>query len=264
MKFFTTFALIAFANANTIPNTSDSSGGNGSGKVCLAWPNGNDPALQYWQTSNSGIIYTWSPSAPQNTFGYTFAPMLWGENQIGDFTVQVHQGSALYVMGFNEPEIEGQATMTPQHGADLWKQYIQPMAGGSKLVSPAVASTPQSKPWLTDFIKACDGCTIDIIAIHYYGTSADDLINYITDFHNTFQKPVWLTEFACQNFSGGPQCSPDDIKLFMDKVKSFAETTDWLQQYCWYGAVVNDNSNNSLMGSDGKPNALGLHYLGLD
>ncbi|KAL0569783.1 hypothetical protein V5O48_012175 [Marasmius crinis-equi] len=259
------------SNNNGGNNNGGSQGNNGGaqssgGKVCLAWAGGNDPALQNWQTSNSGIIYTWSPWAPQNTYGYTFAPMLWSEKQIDDFKAQVHQGVP-YVMGFNEPELEGQATMTPQHGAEVWKQYIQPMAaGGSKLVSPAVTSDPQGKPWLTDFFKACDGCTIDIIALHYYGTSADELINYLTDIHNTFQKPIWLTEYACQNFSGGAQCSPDEIKAFMDKVKHFAETTDWVQQYCWFGATHDMhevNPNNQLMNSDGKPNALGMDFLGL-
>ncbi|KAK1236666.1 hypothetical protein PQX77_000022 [Marasmius sp. AFHP31] len=262
-------------NSNTDGNSGGNQGGaqasggnaNDSGKVCLAWPNGNDPALANFQTSSSGVIYTWSPFKPENTYGYKFAPMLWGEKQINDFTAQVHAGNFEYVMGFNEPEMDGQSKLTPQRGAELWKQYIQPLASsGAKLVTPGVTSAPQSKPWMVDFFKACDGCTFDAVSVHYYGTSADDLITYITDFHNTFQKPIWLTEYACQNFSGGAQCSPDDIKNFMDKVKKFAEETEWVHQYCWFGAMhdmVDVNPNNQLMDPAGKPTPLGLDFLGL-
>ncbi|KAF9263579.1 glycoside hydrolase, partial [Marasmius fiardii PR-910] len=211
--------------------------------------------------------YTWSPFTPTDLHGYKPAPMLWGENQIDDFHANVKQGSADHILGFNEPEMDGQSNLTPQHAADLWKQHIQPYAGqGFKLVSPAVTSAPQSKPWLSDFFKACDDCTFDAVAVHYYDTSPEGLINYITDFHNTFNKPIWLTEYACQNFNNGPQCSPDDVTTFMKKVKTFAENTDWVQQYCWFGAMhdmVNVNTDNQLMNGDGTPNALGQTFLGL-
>ncbi|KAG6817324.1 hypothetical protein H0H87_010341 [Tephrocybe sp. NHM501043] len=37
---------------------------------------------------------------------------------------------------------------------------------------------------------------IDAVAVHYYGTSATSMTNYIADFHNSFGKPIWVTEFA--------------------------------------------------------------------
>ncbi|KAG7097150.1 hypothetical protein E1B28_004528 [Marasmius oreades] len=258
-------------NNNTTSGGGSSNGGGAqgpsTGKVCLAWPNGNDPALANFATPNSGFLYTWSPVMPSDLHGYKAAPMLWGPNQIDDFHTNVKQGSADHILGFNEPEMDGQSNLTPQAAADLWKSEIEPYASlGFKLVTPGVSSAPQSKPWLIDFVNACDTCTFDAVSVHFYGTSADDLIKYITDFHNTFQKPIWLTEYACQDFSGGPQCTPDEVSDFMDKVKAFAESTDWVHQYCWFGAMhdmVNVNPANQLMASDGNPTPLGKVFLGI-
>jgi len=39
---------------------------------------------------------------------------------------------------------------------------------------------------------------VDAIALHWYGTDPQAFISYVQDFHNTFNKNIWVTEFACQ------------------------------------------------------------------
>lgn len=253
-------------NSTPPPSGNNSGNGNtGSGKVCLAWPNGEDPALAKFATNNGGILYTWSPYLPTDLHGFHGVPMLWGPNQVDDFTKLVKPGYSNWVLGMNEPDQGGQSNMSPQDAAALWQQHIQPLASqGYKLVSPACTSDPRSKQWMKDFFTACSGCTFDAVAVHYYDTSADGLIAYLKDFHDTFGKPIWLTEFACQNFNGGAQCSYDEIQQFMSKAVNFMESTDWVQQYCWFGAMhdmVNVNYLNQLMSSDGSPTSLGWQYL---
>lgn len=256
-------------NANSSGGSSGSSSGSSGapfkGKVCLPWPNGDDASLVNFQTDHSGMIYTWSPEIPSNTYGYTGVPQLWGKNQVDEFQRLVKPGYASYVLGFNEPDMESQSHLSSQEAASLWKQYIQPLASqGYKLVSPATTSNPASKQWMKDFFAACDGCTFDAVAVHYYDTTADGLIAYLEDYHNTFGKPIWLTEFACQNFNAGAQCSMDQIKAFMGQFVSWAKDTDWLEQYCWFGAMhdmVNVNPFNQLMQVDGQVMDLGHQYL---
>lgn len=45
--------------------------------------------------------------------------------------------------------------------------------------------------------------------LHWYDVKAEDFQKYVLDFATTFGKPIWVTEYACQNFNGGAQCSSD-------------------------------------------------------
>lgn len=76
---------------------------------------------------------------------------------------------------------------------------------------------------------------VDAIALHWYGTDAKDFIAYVTDMHNTFNKPIWVTEFACQNFAGGAQCSWDQVFDFMRTVTSFMDGASFVQEYFAFG-----------------------------
>lgn len=64
--------------------------------------------------------------------------------------------------------------------------------------------------------------------VDYYGTNATAMINYIIDFHETFQKPIWVTEWACQDYTGQhPQCSLEEVKDYMNTTQTFMENADW-------------------------------------
>jgi hypothetical protein len=251
---------------------SGSSGGSGfghsgGGKVGVSWANGNDPSLSQYKSGKVGALYTWSPELPPlaKSLGFNAIPMLWGEDQIDDFARLVVQGYANTVLGFNEPNESGQSNMSPQRGAQLWQQYIQPLkAKGYQLISPATSSSPAGKIWMQDFFKACGGCSFDGIAIHYYDVTPQGFIEYITDFHNTFNLPVWATEYACQNFNGGPQCSQAQTNSFHQQISSFMDNTPWVAHYFPFG-VMHDmqgvNAFNQLMAPSGAPTALGYQYF---
>lgn len=119
---------------------------------------------------------------------------------------------------FNEPDLGGQANLSPAAAAAAWKQYIQPFAGRAKLVSPAVTNgaAPMGLAWLDSFLAACTGCTIDVIAIQCvhllnglrvgglglmkWGSIYDAAWNtayyqnYIGGVVSKYKKPVWVTE----------------------------------------------------------------------
>ncbi|KAF5367844.1 hypothetical protein D9615_010572 [Tricholomella constricta] len=107
-------------------------------------------------------VYTWSPYIPQKAKELGFEPitMLWGEKQTSEFKRLVVKGYAKTVFSFNKPNQQGQSDMSPQRGAQLWQQYIQPLkAQGYSLTSPACTNAPSGKKWLQDFFAACHGCT---------------------------------------------------------------------------------------------------------
>lgn len=120
---------------------------------------------------------------------------------------------------FNEPDFASQSNIDPTYAAQLWKQYIQPLkAQGVRLGGPAVTSAPSGRPWLTTFLAACTGCTIDFLPVHWYelcsyfsstqhhterisllryGTGVGNFYDYIWSFHGQFPNyPIWITEYA--------------------------------------------------------------------
>ncbi|KAJ7693296.1 hypothetical protein B0H17DRAFT_844386, partial [Mycena rosella] len=167
------------------------------------------------------------------------------------------------------PQQPGQSNLTAQEGADMWKTYIEPFhAQGLRLGSPAPSSAPSGKTWLQDFLTACDGgCTVDFIALHYYDVNATKFAEYLTDFHDTFQRPIWVTEWACQNFNNGPQCTAAETAEFLNQTQAFMDSQDWVERYAWYGIMTDlggVNPDDAMMDKDGKITDLGKQYIGAE
>ncbi|KIJ59194.1 glycoside hydrolase family 128 protein [Hydnomerulius pinastri MD-312] len=193
--------------------------------------------------------------------------MLWGWNQVDDFKRLVVQGYATHVLGMNEPNEPSQSNMSPQDGASLWKQYIDPLKYQEYyLISPACTNDQAGLDWMKNFVQACDGCTIDAVAFHFYGTDPASFIEHATILHNMYNKPIWVTEFADQNFSGiGGQASMDEIYAFQSAVVAFVENTPWIEAAFPFGVMYDlqgVNEGNALLAGDGLPTALGYNYFG--
>ncbi len=129
--------------------------------------------------------------------------MLWGSQQASqwdsDIEAIIEALNVKHALGFNEPNEPGQADLSPSTAAALWKQHMEPLkAHGILLGSPAPSSTPAGLNWLQEFLQACSGCNVDFIAMHHYGTIAQDFISDVENYHNTFGKPIWVTEWACE------------------------------------------------------------------
>jgi len=243
------------------------SSNSGNGKVGLAWSDGNSANIKNFKTDKVSKIYNWSPSMPGGLDGLDleYVPMCWGVKQLDQFKSQVKPGFAKHALGFNEPDLGDQSGIDPGYAATLWKQVLDPLKDqGYTLISPAVTSGSSGIPWLESFFGACKGCKVDILAVHWYGTDPQAMIDYLNQMHTTFNKPIWVTEFACQNFGGGAQCSADQVTNFMNTVTKFMDNTSWVQQYFAFGVqhdMAGVNVLNQLMNSNGQPTPLGWDYL---
>jgi len=149
----------------------------------------------------------------------------------------------------------------------MWTQYIQPLHGkGLRLGTPAPTSAPDGKTWIQEFMSLCANCTVDFVALHWYDVNATAFQEYIEDFHNTFHLPIWVTEWACQNFNNvDDQCSYEDIQQFLAQTQSFMDNVSYVERYAWFGAMENlqgVNPDDALMTSSGKINELGVQYIG--
>lgn len=162
--------------------------------------------------------------------------------------------------------------MSPQHAADLWKQYLEPLADkGVKLISPATSSAPAGKTWMKDFFAACDGCRVGCIKLASSHVSDSPIRSAPLPSTGTTLTPrrssptsttsttrsasrsgspsgparcvtlEWLhlsgivLTIASQNFNGGAQCSNDEVWNMMTTVTKYMESQDWVQQYFAFG-----------------------------
>jgi hypothetical protein len=74
----------------------------------------------------------------------------------------------------------------------------------------------------------------------WYGTNATNFIEYLIDFHNTFMRPIWVTEWACHNFVDlDKQCSQDGVFSFLNQTQEFMDDTEWIERYSWFGVMRN-------------------------
>jgi hypothetical protein len=269
LAFFISFIHVTSAYARALQNLSPRA--TNSSKAGLAWPNGNSDNIgQYLTTGKVSWYYTWSPDASAST-NIEFVPMLWGSSSAGDFSSTINNTistkNVTAVLGMNEPDNSGQSNLSPAQGAAVWKEYLEPLKSqGILLGSPAPTSAPEGKTWLQNFLTACNGsCTVDFIALHWYDINATAFVAYLEDFHNTFQRPIWVTEWACQNYNGGSQCSSDDVVLFLNATQSYMDSSDFVERYSYFGAMENlqgVNTDNALMSSSGQITALGKQYIG--
>ncbi|KAI0663045.1 glycosyl hydrolase catalytic core-domain-containing protein [Cubamyces menziesii] len=239
-------------------------------KICAAWGDGNDPSLANFKTPHVVGLYDWGVDKPTNAdkLGFQYWPMLWGGSQdkIDAFEAAIKPGLGTILLGFNEPNEQGQSNMDPQTAAALWKAHIEPKRSmGYKTCSPAMSSRPNGFDWMQQFMEACGNeCTVDYQCVHWYDIGFDTLKTYLEKYHDLLGLPIILTEFADQNFNGGGQASMDDIWSFMGQAIKFFDETDWILGACPFG-IMHDlqgvNTLNLLQKSDGTPTDLGYFVI---
>ncbi|KAJ3820337.1 hypothetical protein F5880DRAFT_976351 [Lentinula raphanica] len=264
-----TYLAIMASFFSAVPVNALSTGG---GKGCLAWPNGDQPYLKDYKTDKTSLIYTWRETAPSNAaaLGFTFAPQMWGlsGSHLKQFASTVTAGYAKYALFLNEPNEVGQSSTDPAVAADAWKRFMEPLkAQGYQVGSAATSSRPNGETWTHDFFTACNGgCNPDFMAVHWYGVSANEFKSYVEYWHNTYNRTIWVTEFAYQDFNGNVQGDVDlaTIQSFMSDTTSWMDQQDYIEYFCWYGAMLDMeglNPLNSLMNLDGSPSILGEQFI---
>ena len=180
--------------------------------------------------------------------------MMWGPIEVHTSNWNSNADSAIakgstHLLGFNEPDLPEQANLTPQQAAASWRTYLEPYAGKAKLGSPAVCNGGglTGLNWLNSFFDACSGCTIDFVAIHWYGlANADGVADFKDHTAKAIAaakgKPVWITEFK-------PDGSPEEMASFMSQILPFLDSTEGVERYSFFevdGILVSGDSLTSL------------------
>ena len=195
--------------------------------------------------SGASWYYTWSASPAvgvSRAGGPRFVPLIWGAANVTAGTLSEVRGEGPDLLSFNEPDMSGQANMSPAQALSLWPQL---MATGLRLGSPAVAAggaTPGG--WLDQFMSgaAARGYRVNFITLHWYGSdfatgpAVSQLESYLQAVHARYHKPIWLTEFALANFGGSPQTpSRPQQAAFLTAATAMLQRLSYVQRYAWFG-----------------------------
>ncbi|KAL6711899.1 hypothetical protein ACN47E_002942 [Coniothyrium glycines] len=233
----------------------------GGGKRGLAFPKQHNgvPGSQYTHAfANAPKVswmFDWEAVIDGEAIDLEYVPLLHSNQQwctegwFNNVAAAQKKYKVTHVMSFNEPDqVGGGGSNIPLADAvAAHKQYIQPLASqGLRIGSPAVTNgntADKGISYLKNFIAGCTGCQIDFVVAHYYAwDKAEDFKNYLTTFHQTFNKPVWVTEFGV---------TEGNAAEFLTQVLPWLDSQDWIERYAYF-MVAPQNDQQLLINANGQ------------
>lgn len=216
--------------------------------------------------------YSWGPQRiAQQPNDIEFVPMLWGGNDRDQLKTaltthilpQIKKGTVKRVLGFNEPDSEAQSNMEVSIALDRWKELE---SLGVPLVSPSCAQPANN--WMMSFMKSANkNCKrIDWVGVHWYGTDFASLKSAMTKFHDLYDRPILVTEFALADWTAKKvsenKISKADTLEFMKEAVYWLETQSWIVGYAWFSFDVTHpaGTNSALFNDNGTLTTLGKFY----
>ncbi|WP_432050932.1 sigma-70 family RNA polymerase sigma factor [Verrucosispora sp. NA02020] len=219
--------------------------------------------------SGASWYYTWNVAHPGVTTprGSEFVPMIWGADSVTAANLRQARQNGKYLLGFNEPDLNGQANMSVERALDLWPQLE---ATGLPLGSPAVAwGGDRPGEWLDRFMAGVKerGLRVDFIALHWYGgdfriaNAVGQLRSYLQAVHDRYGLPIWLTEFALIDFSNGVRFPTQAQQAaFLTEATRMLRGLPWLHRYAWFGLPASDKDQTGLFRPGGQTTEVGRAF----
>jgi hypothetical protein len=225
-----------------------------------------------WGTAPNAKV----PADYRTRYRMDYYPMLWN----GDFNatstvafLKAHP-TIRYLLVLNEPNVGGQAWLTPQQAAALWPRYEAVAARAKvKIVGPQITwgtmpGYADPVAWLDAFYAAYKGAhggrapRIDYLGFHWYDYGLAGQLDRLTK----YKKPFWVTEFAnWHSQQDGAQITTlaEQEKQMTAMVATLEQRSD-VFRYAWFtGRISPDPHFSSLLGSPGHLTKLGQLYLSL-
>ncbi|HEX3617774.1 MAG TPA: glycosyl hydrolase [Solirubrobacteraceae bacterium] len=219
--------------------------------------------------------YDWSAREQPTTLGIDWVPMVWSNRYvtpqiIDDLKLAKNNGSARYLLGFNEPDNKAQANMTPQQAAALWPQLEQ-----TGLILGSPAPTTPTDDWLPRFMKLARQrhLTVNFIALHYYldftnPQSVAAMRAQLIQVHNRYHRPIWITELGALDIRqwGQKMLHPPSAaaaQSYMRRVFKMLDALPFVQRYAWYTDSCASQSGcrySSLFNTTGAVTAEGREF----
>jgi RNA polymerase sigma factor (sigma-70 family) len=213
--------------------------------------------------------YNWAANNNDETgpAGVEFVPMIRASGDVTDATLKQAKSEGTELLGFNEPDQSGQANMSV---ADALADWPKLEATGMRLGSPSVSyGGDTAGGWLDQFMAGAKqkGYRVDFITLHWYGSdfsaaAVNQFLGYVDAVHQRYGKPIWITEFGLQNFSGSPKypSSAQEVAFIKGATKGL-ESRSYVERYAWFGLpAVGDSVDFGLYKDGDTPTDAGKAY----
>ena len=207
---------------------------------------------------NWGNTMTTQLDSKMDEYGIEYCPMTWNANYSAtNITNYAHNHARTkHLLTYNEPNLKGQAMMTPSDAAADWPNIKQIATNaGLSIISPAMTygtyeGWTNGVAWLDAFFGSSGVSVNDVdgIAVHCYYTNFKTAIDEYSRYKK-FNKPVWLTEFCSWN-DGQKPSAPAAQCEFMSKMINYMEQDDMLGRYAWFiarGGYASDSRGMYLL-----------------
>jgi hypothetical protein len=217
--------------------------------------------------------------APDGTCGGAaeggFVPRISNEAAVQHLTEAIANAQPSgWLIGFNEPNLVTQANISPERGAQLWKQIEDAaIPAGIKLVSPApnpdppghTPGDPNGYTWLMKMVEAYQNQNggalphFDAIGWHAYHSDPQVIKSYLAaryeDFRGLYPNAkVWVLEYNGCFVENNPEG-------VVREVTSWLEQQPWIERYAWFSnrrspsfqgdhpcLLIDDNNNLTQVG----------------
>lgn len=230
-------------------------------KMGLAWPNGEwtpegEPGyLGNYIGTKTSWLYTWGPDPLKSAeaIGIEFVPMLWGPSDAHITAWHAAQAtwpeSTKNTLFFNEPNLFGTEVASGISAKDalpFWINDYLPVRTnlGMQLGGAGPTNGPDGLQWVLDFHDNCIAaghpaadCTPDFAPVHFYISDLQQAKDYIQNFHDKTGLNVWVTEYACTDFSSYPAISPpySDIVDYNQQLAAWMDEQAYVIRYAPFG-----------------------------
>jgi hypothetical protein len=197
-----------------------------------------------WGTDPDGSKYLNLPACTQPQV-HEFVPMIWGcWGNCTDFMTPTlrnvwKNNNVQYLLGFNEPDNEGQSNLTPKQAALYWEQldyFASTFDPPLKLIGPGMThwdiKVGGSSHWLDQFfgnLSAPLRENIVALAQHDYSGDAQGIIDRANALYEKYNRKIWLTEFAV-----GQAASRATNNKFLEIILPLLESSKSIERYAWY------------------------------
>lgn len=231
------------------------------GKRGLAFPKQHNgvPGSQWTRyfagSSKVTWMYDWEAVIDGEAPDLEFVPLLHSNQEwcASTWNTNIENARKKYkvshVLSFNEPDQVGGggSNMDVATAVATHLKLIQPLASqGLRIGSPAVTNGNEPGKgieWLKSFMQLCIGCQVDFAVTHYYAwAKPQDFKDYLNKFHDTFNLPVWVSEFGV---------TEGDAAEFLKEVLPWLDAQPWIERYA-YHMVAPSDANQYLITPDGS------------
>lgn len=196
-----------------------------------------------WGDGSKSNFYNSAISKKFDACGIEYVPMCWsGVDETGAAIYAKNHPTTKHILGFNEPNLKGQAQITPQEAVTRWETLRKVAnANGLTMISPSMTYgnidgwSGVGTKWLDEFFRLLGtdkAAEVKAIGVHVYQANLSTAISDLKKYYK-YNKPVWLTEFCAWNSGQHPSAATAQM-TFMSKILNYMEQESKVERYAWF------------------------------